>query len=218
MSGKIRVDIVSDVVCPWCYLGKARLEKALSMLDGAEVELHWRPYMLDPSIPAGGVDRKQYMRKKFGEGPQLAEAHKRLTGLGQEVGIEYNFDAIQIAPNTMDAHRLIRWAEQAGPGIQNTVVSALFKAYFEQGRDIGNADVLTDIAAQNGMDPELVRQLLPSGAEEAGVVGEIAQAKQLGITGVPCFIFNQKFAVSGAQEPENLVEAIREAMKSDPVS
>ena len=218
MSEKVRIDIVSDVVCPWCYLGKARLEKALSMMDGVNVEVHWRPYMLDPSIPREGVDRKDYMRKKFGEGPQLADAHQRLTSLGSQVGIAYDFDAISVAPNTMNAHRLIRWSDQAGPGIQDKVVTALFKAYFENGYDIGKDEVLIDIAAKSGMDADIVRQLLPSDAEEAGVVGEIAQAKQLGITGVPCFIFNQKFAVSGAQEPENLIEAMWEAMKDDPVS
>lgn len=216
MSGKVRIDIISDVVCPWCYLGKARLEKALLMVDGVEAEIHWRPYMLDPSIPRDGENRKDYMLKKFGDGPQLAEAHKRLTALGKEVGINYDFDAIEISPNTMDAHRLIRWAAQAGPGIQDKVVTALFKSYFEEGRNIGDAEVLIAVAADCGMDADIVRQLLPSEAEEAGVIGEIAQAKQLGITGVPCFVFNQKYAVSGAQEPANLIEAMRQAMQGDP--
>ena len=145
MTAKIRIDIISDVVCPWCYLGKARLEKALSMMGEVEADIHWRPFLLDPSIPRDGVNRKDYMLKKFGDGPGLAQAHERLEKFGTEVGINYDFDAIRISPNTMDAHRLIRWAAQAGPGIQDKVVTALFKAYFEKGRNIGDRGVLIDI-------------------------------------------------------------------------
>lgn len=209
----LKIDIVSDVVCPWCLLGKARLEQALAAMPGVETEIHWRPYMLDPTIPRGGVDRKAYMEKKFGTGPQLAEAHARLEAMGREVGINYKFDAIKVSPNTMDAHRMIRWAAQAGPGIQNKVVDRLFRLYFEEGADIGNHEVLIKTAAECGMDPEIVRQLLPIDAEEAGVNGEIAQARQIGVQGVPFFIFNQKYAVSGAQTPDVLIEAMRGAMK-----
>ena len=208
----VKIDIVSDVVCPWCYLGKARLEAALRDLPDIEADVHWRPYMLDPSIPRTGVDRKAYMEAKFGTGPQLGEAHARLEALGGEVGINYDFSAIKVSPNTMNAHRLIRWAAQAGPGIQNKAVDLLFRAYFEEGKDIGAADVLTDIARESGMDPAIVETLLPTDAEEAGVIGEIAQAKQLGVTGVPCFIINQKYAVSGAQTPDILADAIRNAV------
>ena len=210
---KLKIDIVSDVVCPWCLLGKARLEQALAQMPDVEAEIHWRPYMLDPSIPLGGVDRKAYMEKKFGTGPQLAEAHARLEGLGSEVGINYKFDAIKIAPNTMDAHRLIRWAAQAGPGIQNKVVDRLFRLYFEEGANIGDHEILIGVARDCAMDPEIVRQLLPLDAEEAGVIGEIAEAKKVGIQGVPCFIFNQKYAVSGAQTPDVLIKAMRGAMQ-----
>lgn len=212
---KLKIDIVSDVVCPWCLLGKARLEQALAAVPDIEPEIHWRPYMLDPTIPRGGLDRKQYMEKKFGPGPQLAEAHARLEGLGREAGVNYNFDAIKVSPNTMDAHRVIRWAAQAGPGIQNKVVDRLFRLYFEEGADIGDHEVLAGVAQECGMDPEIVRQLLPLDAEESGVIGEIAEAKKLGIQGVPCFIFNQKYAVSGAQTPDVLIEAMRGALSPD---
>jgi predicted DsbA family dithiol-disulfide isomerase len=208
----IRIDIISDVVCPWCYLGKARLESALKALPDIEADIHWRPYQLDPAIPRAGVDRKAYMEAKFGAGPRLGQIHAQLNGFGAEVGIHYDFDAIKIAPNTMNAHRLIRWAAQAGPGIQNKAVDLLFKAYFEDGKDIGDAAVLTDIATSAGMDPDIVTTLLPTDAEEAGVIGEIAQAKQLGISGVPCFIIDQKYAVSGAQTPDILADAIRNAV------
>lgn len=208
----LKIDIVSDVVCPWCYLGKARLEAAIGRLKDVSVEINWRPYQLDPSIPRGGVDRKQYMEAKFGTGPRLGEVHKQLEGFGREVGIRYEFDAIKVAPNTMDAHRLIRWAAQAGPGIQDKVVDRLFKLYFTEGADIGNHAVLIKAGADSGMDTAIIEALLPTDAEEAGVIGEIATSKQLGITGVPCFIFNQKYAVSGAQTPDVLIEAMQGAI------
>jgi predicted DsbA family dithiol-disulfide isomerase len=208
---KVKIDVISDVVCPWCYLGKARLEAALKAMPEIEADIHWRPYMLDPSIPRTGVDRKAYMEAKFGAGPRLGQIHEQLNSFGSEAGIHYDFDAIKIAPNTMSAHRLIRWAAQAGPGKQNKVVDLLFKAYFEEGRDIGSAPVLIEIAKSASMDAAIVETLLPTDAEEAGVIGEIATSKQMGITGVPCFIIDQKYAVSGAQTPEILVDAIRNA-------
>jgi predicted DsbA family dithiol-disulfide isomerase len=208
---KVKIDVISDVVCPWCYLGKARLELALAQLPDVEAEIHWRPYMLDPSIPRTGVDRKAYMEAKFGAGPRLGQIHEQLNGFGKAVAINYNFDAIKIAPNTMNAHRLIRWAAQAGPGMQNKVVDLLFKSFFEEGRDIGSAPVLIEIAKEAGMDASIVETLLPTDAEEAGVVGEIATSKQMGIAGVPCFIIDQKYAVSGAQMPDILADAIRGA-------
>ncbi|MGB8817133.1 MAG: DsbA family oxidoreductase [Rhizobiaceae bacterium] len=209
----IKIDIVSDVVCPWCLLGKARLEEALKSLPEVNAEIHWRPYQLDPSIPRGGVDRKTYMENKFGPGPQLGEAHGRLESMGKEVGVNYKFDAIKVSPNTMDAHRLIRWAAQAGPGIQDKIVDRLFRLYFEEGQDIGDHQVLIKAAGDCGMDPAIVTSLLPTDAEEAGVIGEIATSKQIGIQGVPCFIFNQKYAVSGAQTPNILIEALNQAMQ-----
>lgn len=208
----VKIDIVSDVVCPWCYLGKARLEAALDALPGIEAEIHWRPYMLDPSIPRTGVDRKAYMDAKFGAGPRLGQIHEQLNGFGKVAGINYDFDAIKVAPNTMSAHRLIRWAAQAGPRMQNKVVDLLFKAFFEKGQDIGSAPVLIEIAKRAGMDASIVETLLPTDAEEAGVIGEIATSKQMGITGVPCFIIDQKYAVSGAQTPEILIDAIKNAV------
>ncbi len=214
----LKIDIVSDVVCPWCYLGKARLEAAIGRLKDVSVEINWRPYQLDPSIPRGGVDRKQYMEAKFGTGPRLGEVHKQLEGFGREVGIRYEFDAIKVAPNTMDAHRLIRWAAQAGPGIQDKVVDRLFKLYFTEGADIGNHAVLIKAGADSGMDTAIIEALLPTDAEEAGVIGEIATSKQLGITGVPCFIFNQKYAVSGAQTPDVLIDAMHGAMDETTVA
>jgi predicted DsbA family dithiol-disulfide isomerase len=208
----VSIDIVSDVVCPWCYLGKARLEAALAGLPDIEAEIHWRPYQLDPSIPRTGVDRKAYMEAKFGAGPRLGEIHDQLNGFGKAAGITFDFNAIEVAPNTINAHRLIRWAAQAGPGKQNNVVDLLFKAFFEEGQDIGSPPVLIGIAKKAGMDASIVETLLPTDAEEAGVIGEIATSKQMGITGVPCFIIDQKYAVSGAQTPDILIDAIKNAV------
>lgn len=211
---KIRIDVVSDVVCPWCLLGKARLEAALASLPDVNAEIHWRPYQLDPTIPRAGVDRKAYMEAKFGTGPRLAQAHAQLREFGAEVGVDFDFDAIKISPNTLDAHRIVRWAEQAGPGIQGKVVDALFRAYFELGQDIGGTAVLESIATKAGLDAEIVKSLLPTDAEVAAVEAEIEHGRKIGITGVPCFIIDEKYAVMGAQTPDIMADAIRQALAS----
>jgi predicted DsbA family dithiol-disulfide isomerase len=206
------IDVVSDVVCPWCYLGKKRLEKALAMETNGEIPVRWRPYQLDPTIPAGGMDRKTYMRNKFGDNGRLEEVHDRLRALGAEEGIAFAFDKIERSPNTLDAHRLIRWA--AAAGTQDIVVDNLFSLYFEQGRDIGDRQLLTETARDAGMDSEAVEKLLVDGADENEVREEIAQAQSLGVTGVPFFIFASRFGVPGAQSADVLSTAIERARKS----
>ena len=207
--GEMNIDVVSDVVCPWCFVGKRRLEAALASADGSSVAVRWRPFQLDPTIPAQGLERRAYMRAKFRDDARLAEVHARLTALGAEVGIEFDFDAISRSPNTLDAHRLIRWA--AASGAQDEVVERLFSAYFEHGRDIGDRTVLTEIAVECGMDAESVgRQFAGEGDIEA-VRGEIAEAQEIGVTGVPFFIFASRFAVSGAQSAEVLARALESA-------
>jgi predicted DsbA family dithiol-disulfide isomerase len=206
------IDVVSDVVCPWCYLGKKRLEKALAMEANGEIPVRWRPYQLDPTIPAGGMDRKTYMRNKFGDNGRLEEVHDRLRALGAEEGIAFAFDKIERSPNTLDAHRLIRWA--AAAGTQDIVVDNLFSLYFEQGRDIGDRQLLTETARDAGMDSEAVEKLLVDGADENEVREEIAQAQSLGVTGVPFFIFASRFGVPGAQSADVLSTAIERARKS----
>ena len=151
----LTIDVVSDVVCPWCYLGEKRLEVALAEAP-QPVALRWRPYQLDPTIPDGGLDRAEYMAKKFGKSGKLQTVHDNLTRLGAEVGLPFAFDKIKRAPNTLDAHRLIRWANSAGA--QGKVVDRLFKAYFVEGRDIGDRDVLIDIAGECGLDAEAGRK------------------------------------------------------------
>jgi predicted DsbA family dithiol-disulfide isomerase len=211
-SNSLTIDVVSDVVCPWCYVGKRRLERALAQETGELIKVQWRPYQLDPSIPEGGLERRAYMINKFGDTGRIEAAHERLKALGAEEGIAFAFDKIARAPNTLDAHRLIRWAFLTGA--QDKVVDRLFKLYFEEGRDIGERTLLIETAAQRGMDREIVEKLFADGADEDEVRAEIAEAQRLGVTGVPFFIFAQRFGVPGAQSADVLTTAIDRARKS----
>ena len=206
----IAIDVVSDVVCPWCYIGLKRLEKAVAAVPDVDITVHWRPYQLDPTIPPEGKDRRQYMQAKFGSEERIREIHARIEPLGEAEGIAFDFEAIRIAPNTLDAHRLIRWAANDGTDIQNRLVKALFGAYFEQGLNVGDPAVLVDVARTAGMDPSVVEAMLATDADRAEVVGEIETASRMGITGVPCFLLEQRYAVMGAQDPDALADAIRQ--------
>lgn len=206
----VTVDVVSDVVCPWCYIGQKRLERAITAVPELDVEVRWRPYQLDPTIPAEGKDRRQYMIDKFGSEERIAEIHERIEGLGKDEGIDFAFDRIKVAPNTLDAHRVIRWAGAAGNGIQNELVRRLFSLNFEQGRNIGDPAVLIDAARDSGMDEAVVMTLLPTEADRAEVQNEIATASRMGITGVPCFLLESKYAVMGAQDAATLADALRQ--------
>ncbi|MGD0640809.1 MAG: DsbA family oxidoreductase [Roseiarcus sp.] len=208
----LTIDVVSDVVCPWCYLGKRRLAQALARTDGGPIAVRWRPYQLDPTIPAGGMDRRVYLKNKFRDDKRLDEIHARLTALGAEVGIAYHFDRIARAPNTLDAHRLIRWAF-GGPG-QDKVVERLFRLYFEEGRDIGERAILVEVARECGMDGEAVEKLFADGHDVDAVQAEITQAQAIGVTGVPFFIFASRFGVPGAQSVDVLAKAIAQARDS----
>ncbi|MGZ9719254.1 DsbA family oxidoreductase [Rhizobium miluonense] len=211
---RITIDIVSDVVCPWCYLGKARLELAIAEVqDEVGVDLNWRPYRLNPDYPPEGVDQKKALEQKLGGAERVAQGHKMLTDLGREVGIKFDFDAIKIGPNTLDAHRLIHWAVTESREKQDKVVDALFKANFEEGRNVGDHAVLLDIAEKAGLDRSVIATLLASDADRDLIVGEIEAAQKIGVTGVPFFIFDQQYAVSGAQTPDVLAGALRDIAK-----
>jgi len=208
---RITIDIVSDVVCPWCYLGKARLELAIAdVQDEIGVDINWRPYRLNPDYPPEGVDQKKALLEKLGGAERVASAHEMLVKLGKEVGIAFNFDAIRIGPNTLDAHRLIHWAGTEDREKQERVVTALFKANFEEGRNIGDHEVLLEIAADAGLAVPVVASLLASDADRDLVVAETDAAQQMGVSGVPFFIFDQQYAVSGAQTPDVLAGALRD--------
>ncbi|PZM11324.1 DsbA family oxidoreductase [Rhizobium tubonense] len=211
---RITIDVVSDVVCPWCYLGKARLELAIAEVqDEVGVDVNWRPYRLNPDYPREGVDQKKSLAAKLGGEERVASAHAMLTGLGREVGIAFNFDAIEIGPNTLDAHRLIHWAVTEDREKQDRVVDALFKANFEEGKNVGDHAVLLDIAEKAGLDRSVIAALLASDADSDLIVAEIESAQQMGVSGVPFFIFDQQYGVSGAQTPDVLASALRDIAK-----
>lgn len=204
---RLTIDIVSDVVCPWCYIGKRNLEAALATLPADDIEIRWRPYQLDPTIPPEGIARRAYLERKFGA--RIDEIYARVAAAGREAGLDFAFDRIERSPNTLDAHRLIRWAQSAGK--QNDVVERLFRSFFIEGRDIGEHAILIESASEAGMEPELVARLLDGEADKESVREEIATAQRLGVTGVPFFIFAGRFGLPGAQPAEVLASAINKA-------
>ncbi len=201
----ISVDVVSDVICPWCFLGKRRLDKAIALLDGIKVAVNWRPFFLDPTIPAEGMSRRTYLENKFGA-DRLKTIHDPLVTAGKEDGVFYAFDKITRTPNTLDAHRLIRWSHDAGK--QHDVTERLFMAYFSLGIDVGDRAVLTRIAGEAGMDEAEVSAKLENGTDIDAVNAEVESAYRMGVTGVPCFIFAQRHGLMGAQPAEVLADAI----------
>jgi predicted DsbA family dithiol-disulfide isomerase len=206
----ITVDVVSDVVCPWCFIGQKRLDRAISAVGDVDVHIRWRPFQLDPTIPPEGKNRHDYMLAKFGSDERIREIHGRIEPLGDVEGISFAFDAIKVAPNTLDAHRLIRWAGAAGEAVQNRLVRRLFQLNFEEGANIGDHAVLIEAAREAGMDAAVVATLLPTDADVEAVRTEIATASRMGITGVPCFLLEGKYAVMGAQDADTLADAIRQ--------
>jgi len=211
----VSVDIVSDIVCPWCWLGKAYYDEAVRK-SGLQVQTVWRPYMLDPTVPEDGVDYKTYMKTKFGGGSdsdkdRFAGMRTHLEDAAPDAGIKFRFSELTVRPNTLRAHRLVRWAR--GQGLGSEAKAALFKAYFEQLRDIGDVTVLSDIAGSIGMDADLVSELLATDKDAASVQEEILFYRGLGISGVPTFIYNGQFAVQGAQPTSVHLDAIKKAAR-----
>jgi predicted DsbA family dithiol-disulfide isomerase len=206
----ITVDVVSDVVCPWCFIGQKRLDKAVAAASDIDVHINWRPFQLDPTIPREGKSRRDYMLGKFGSEERIREIHARIEPLGEAEGINFAFDAIKIAPNTLDAHRLIRWAGAMGEDVQNRLVRRLFQINFEEGGNLGDHAVLIEAAREAGMDVSVIETLLPTDADVEAVQHEITTASRMGITGVPCFLIEGKYAVMGAQSAETLADAIRQ--------
>jgi predicted DsbA family dithiol-disulfide isomerase len=196
----MRIDVVSDVICPWCYIGKRRLAAALQQRPEVEAKILWHPFQLNPDMPPEGMARERYIAAKFGGGAHASRIYQNVTDVGAAVGIPFHFERIRVTPNTRDAHRLIRRATEAGDA--DPVVEALFNAYFIEGRNIGDRATLAEIAREAGFDGEETAGFLASreGAEE--VVAEDMSARRIGINAVPCFIFERKYVVSGAQEAE----------------
>jgi predicted DsbA family dithiol-disulfide isomerase len=211
----LSIDVVSDVVCPWCYIGKRKLEAALETLAQREPDLtvavRWHPFQLNPDLPAAGVPRASYLEAKFGGGKRAAEIYARVTAVGAEVGIPFAFDRINRQPNTQAAHRLIAWAQQQGNA--DALVERLFRAYFLDGRFVGDDEELVRIAVESGYAAADVRAALASEQGLAAMRAEDREARDAGISGVPFFIFNGRTAVSGAHNPDTLLEAIAASRK-----
>ncbi|HEY5046709.1 MAG TPA: DsbA family oxidoreductase [Rhizomicrobium sp.] len=209
----MQIDVISDTICPWCFIGKRRLQHALEQRGDVTFDVHWRPYRLHPDMPKEGIDRKTWLLARFGDGPDVARKGEDICALGRAEGIAFDFSLIARTPNTTDSHRLIRWAASAG--VQDAIVEALFSAYFEQGRDIGDPAILEWIAAQAGMDGDLVRKLLNGDSAIELVEREDAFARRTAVQGVPTFIFANKFLVSGAQDSDTFLRIVERAMEAE---
>ncbi|MEP7063230.1 MAG: DsbA family oxidoreductase [Betaproteobacteria bacterium] len=211
------IDVVSDVVCPWCYIGKHRLEAALRQLhadDPAfEPRINWHPFQLNPDLPAAGTDRKRYLEAKFGGPARAGEIYARVRAAGETAGIAFDFDRIAVQPNTLSAHRLVSWAQHEHDA--GELVERLFAAYFIDGRDIGDHAVLAAIAGEAGLDASVARAHLDSGAGRDEIATMDVRARKLGVSGVPFFIFDGRVAVSGAHEPDMLIQAITQARETE---
>lgn len=208
-SPPLRIDVVSDVVCPWCFIGKRRLEKALALVPDVPVEVHFRPYFLNDWVPREGISREDYLTTKFGSPDRYVGIAKRVSAAAAAEGLVYDSSKMKRQPNTLDSHRLIRWA--GAQGLAPAMKQKLMDLYFTQGGDLSDRETLVKAAAEVGLDADAVRTALASEDDVAEVEREALSAKEAGIEGVPCFIFGGKFAVSGAQAPEYLAEMIARA-------
>lgn len=208
------IDIVSDVVCPWCYIGKRKLEAALALPEAAALPkpvLRWHPFQLNPDMPLEGIPRQQYLEDKFGGPERAATIYARVKAAGQSVGLQLNIDTIPQQPNTLAAHTLLAYAQQNGRD-GTDVKERLLRAYFTENRNIGDLDVLVAIAEEAGLDGSSVRHFLGTLEARAAVAEGDQRAREMGINGVPFFIVNHKVAVSGAQDPAQLLQAMQQAL------
>ncbi len=209
----IKLDILSDPICPWCYIGKSYLDRALEAHPDHPFTIEWHPFQLNPDMPAEGMDRRAYLEAKFG-GPEGAkQVYGRIEDTAKAAGLAIDFDAIQRTPNTLDAHRLIHWAGLEGR--QTAVVTRLFKAYFEAGQDIGDTDVLVDIADGVGMDRNMTARLLAGDGDRDDIHARDAHARERGVTGVPTFVIANTHVVPGAQPPELWTQVLDELGQTD---
>lgn len=207
----LAVDVISDVICPWCYIGKRRLEKAIAAVDGQqEVQVLWHPFQLNPTMPKEGISRKEYRTRKFGSWERSLELDAKVIAFGESEGIHFAFDKTVRTSNTVDAHRLIWLAGQND--CQDAVVEALFRAYFTEGQDIGNRQTLIDVATGAGLDRQAAESMLNSDDGREVLQGAREMSERHGVTGVPFFIIDQKVTLSGAQQAETFLEAFRQVM------
>ena len=204
----VRLDIYSDPICPWCYIGKTHLDRALEALTENPFEINWHPYQLNPEMPQTGMDRKEYLEKKFGGSKGIIAAYGTIFEHTKKFNIDSNFDKIKVTPNTMHAHRIIHWS--ALENCQNQIVSELFKAYFVDGFDIGDKKILAKLASKYFMDEKSILRLLDSDNDHNKVSKKDQVARQMGINAVPMFIVAEHYAVSGAQTSDLWKRVIKE--------
>ena len=214
-NSPIRIEAIVDTICPWCYIGKKRLEKALSREKLDNMIIHWRPFLLNPDMPSGGIDRKLYLSAKFGGSESAERVYKAIEDAGSAVGIDFRFDMIKVTPDSTDSHRLIFKVCAERPAVGNALVEDLFAAYFLEGQDISNHELLADIAVGHGEDRNEILEYLASDMDRDFVGQENRVAHQMGVTGVPCFLFNSRHALSGAQESDILQRMIRLARQEE---
>jgi predicted DsbA family dithiol-disulfide isomerase len=196
----IRLDIFSDPICPWCFIGKKNLDDALVRAPANTFDIKWHPFQLNPDMPSEGMDRRAYLEDKFGGKEGAVKAYMPVVQHMENSGLSINFEAIKRTPNTLNAHRLIHWAEVEG--VQTKLVQALFVAYFEKGRDLGNSDVLVDVANSVSLDRKTIERMLKTNADLKDIKERDASGRQMGLTGVPAFIVGGKHVVQGAQGPD----------------
>ena len=204
----IRLDIFSDPVCPWCYVGKANLDKALGQHPDHPFQIQWHPFQLNPEMPPEGVTKRAYLEEKFGGKTRVDAVHDRLREAARSAGVDMDPDKPRRMPNTLNAHRLIHWA--GIEGVQQAVVDAMMRAYWVEGRDIGDLDTLADIAGENGMDRDATLRLLQSDADADDIQARDQDARHKGVNSVPTFLIAQQYVVSGAQPPETWEKVIAE--------
>lgn len=209
----MKVEFIFDTVCPWCYVGKRRFEAALAQRPGLRVDIHWRPFLLNPDLPMEGIDRQAYLDRKFGGPSRVNRVHNAVTSAAESVGLTFAFDKITRAPNTLNSHRMIRFSTSLARDVE--VVEALYKSYFCDGRDIGSVDELVSIGAQAGLPADKLRDYLLSDADIAVVMNDNNRAHRLGVNGVPCLILDGQYAIAGAQEPDVLLRLIDIARETE---
>ena len=211
-----KIDIISDPICPWCYIGKTRLDRALELNPTHNFIIEWHPFQLNPTMPKDGMDRREYLEAKFGGQKEAIEVYSNIDKTATETGLSLNFGGIKRTPNTIDAHRLIHWAGIEGR--QNSIIDRLFKAYFQEGRDISEHSVLTRIASAAGMDQDVVRNLLKSDADKEDIKARDTDTRKRGIQGVPAFVVANEYVIQGAQTIDiwdNIIKEIQEVISKN---
>ena len=210
----VQIDVFSDLGCPWCYIGERRLDRALMLRPDVIAEWHWRPFLLQPDLPEQGMPWTTFVDAKFGGMERARPMFERVTAVGASDGLAFDFDRVANAPNTIDAHRLILWAE--GQGLQQELARLLFRAYFTEGRDLTDRETLVAAARDAGLDGEAARAWLAGSEGRAEVAASVEEARRLGITGVPFYVFQRKWAISGAQPLEVFEETIAKVVDETP--